>query len=354
MQDISKRNKKEKTPLILKIIGVIPFILCGLFIYLWATTEKTLWEGKIFFIVSSFLFGLISVALLLVLILQPIYNKQERELEQFGRIEKAKVVKVKMSHYNFIPPRHTDKDKFEYNHEELCSVGIYHIVLEFSNRDGKKIRRTQDVSLTAAEATALVKKGDLQVKVYKNSCKLIEEIPEATYDKDILPLNSKEVKVSTGLNILTAKATLIWYSFLAVFVSLIVVLLLFFSFYLYAKYKLSTFFMLVLPAIMFLALSVLLTFKVYENAMVGASDYRTKVYGFSLLAKYKGRSKTSIDGEYRYSFYVAFTANGKTYDKLIDAKTFSRLQVVQRVGIGFDVFVKGKKTLIDVDSLPIF
>jgi len=354
MEDISKRNKKEKTPLFLKLLGILPFLICGAFIYLWCTTEKTLWEGKIFFIGASILFGMISAALLLLVILHPFYAKMERELEQFGRPEKAKIVKVKLLHYNFVSPRHDDRDKFEYNHEELCGVGTYNIVLEFVNRDGKKIRRTQYETLTAPEVTALVKKGELDVKVYKNNCKLIEEIPAATFDKDILPLNSNEVKITTGINLLSAKANLFVYCFAAIVVALLFVFLTALPFFLYQKYLLSTVFILFIPAVAFLTFSVLLAFKVYENVIVGASDYRVKVYGFSLLAKYKGKSKTSIGAEHDYVFYVAFTVNGKTYDKLIDARTFSRLQVVQRVDIGFDVFVKGKKTLIDIDSLPIF
>ena len=354
MEDISKRNKKEKTPLFLKLLGILPFLICGAFIYLWCTTEKTLWEGKIFFIVSAILFGMVSVSLLLLVILHPFYVKMEKELEQFGRPEKAKIVKVKLLHCNFISPRHNDRDKFEYNHEEICGAGIYNIVLEFVNRDGKKIRRSQIERLTAPEVTALVKKGELDVKVYKNNCKLVEEIPTATFDKDILPLNSKEVKITTGLNLLSAKANLFAYCFVAIIVALLCIFFTALPFFLYQKYLLSTVFMLLLPAVAFLTFSVLLACKVYENVIVGASDYRVKVYGFSLLAKYKGKSKTSIGPEHDYAYYVSFTVNGKNYDKLISAKTFSRLQVAQRVDIGFDVFVKGKKTLIDIDSLPIF
>ena len=91
MQDISKKSKNEKPSFILILLGLLPFIACAVFIYSWVTTTKTLWEGKLFFIVAACLTGLMSFGLLLALILKPIYAKIDRELEELGRLDKAKV-----------------------------------------------------------------------------------------------------------------------------------------------------------------------------------------------------------------------------------------------------------------------
>lgn len=281
--------EKKHNNLIVYILGIIPFILLAVFLYLTFTTSKSLGEGKIFFIVVSILMAIICLGIIGVIIASPIIKKIEQNIENNGYMGKAKVVKATMKASSEFHPHAPSFEMTDYNNQTVCTTAQYEIALEFKNDKGKIIRRKHSQFLNRLELSYLVNKGDIDVKIFGNHCILKEEIPALAEYKDILTLES-HITIQNGLYLLF-------------------------------------------------------------NRRTKKQGKNIKVEDYSLKIK-KGYSENASSSS-RTRYYICYKYNNEEYIKLLDIRTFSRIQILQKLQKSLPIIINQNSCDIDYNKLPI-
>lgn len=271
------------------VLYIVPFILLVIFLYLTFTTNKSLGEGKVFFIIVAVLMTIICFAIIGVLILSPIVKKIESNIENNGYMGKAQVVKATIKGSSEFHPYAPSFEMTDYNNQSICTTAQYEIVLEFKNDKGKTIRRKHNQFLNRLELSYLINKGDIDVKIFGNSCILKEEIPALAEYKDILTLES-EITIKNGLYLLFNKGTK----------------------------------------------------KQGEN--INVDDYSLKIKkGYGENASSNSRTRC----------YIWYKYNNEEHVKLLDIRTFSRIQILQKLGQPLPIIVNQNGCDINYNKLPI-